>query len=397
MEYQTFDSTGCDFPRPQVAVLPALSRHSLRLSRQAASHALNTAPNARFYTRARYALTDAYQLCGVGPESTLLAPAYHCRTMLDPGIRLGADLMLYPLLPNLQPDLDGLITTLKACAKPPAALLLTHYFGFAQPVDALLELCEQRGIALIEDCSHCLFLPSDPKGLGQRGRYSVSSPYKFFPIEDGGILWANHDAALPSQRTRSPALVQELKGVAQSLQRAVATPALPKTAMPLHQTIRRIQTAAGVDSPRSVDGTSVQYNAASEQIRCLQISRWALSHTDTSRLATRRRVRYQEWVRAIAGVPNCGALFPDLPHDCVPYMFALRLQQPNAHFHALKRLGVPVWRWDDMAVSSCAVAMDYRTHLLHLPCHQELTDLQMRWLTSTVVRVMSDNVEGTGE
>jgi perosamine synthetase len=393
MEYQTFDPTSCDFPRPLVAILPALSRHSLRLRRQAAPHALATAPNARFYTRGRYALTDAYRLCGVGPESTLLAPAYHCRTMLDPAIRLGANLALYPLQPNLQPDLDGLIACLQACAKPPVALLLTHYFGFPQPIDALLELCANHGIALIEDCSHCLFLPTDPNGLGQRGRYSVSSPYKFFPIEDGGVLWANHGAALPSQQIKPPSLKQELKVVARALQRAVAAAALPVTDLPLHQTDRGTQPSTGVDSLQSIDGTSSQYDAASEQTRSLGISRWALRHTDTARLVARRRARYQEWTHAVAGQPNCQTLFPELPQDCVPYMFALRIQQPEVHFHVLKRFGVPVWRWDDMAVSSCAVAMDYRTHLLHLPCHQELTDPQMHWLTSTVARVMSDNIE----
>lgn len=397
MEYQTFDPTSCGFPRPHVPVLPALSRHSLRLRNQTAPHSLTTAPNSRFYTRGRYALTDAYQLCGVGPDSTLLAPAYHCRTMIDPAIRLGGSVVLYPLQPNLQPDLDGLIAGLRACTKPPAALLLTHYFGFPQPIDALLDLCESRGIALIEDCSHCLFLPSDPTSLGLRGRYSVSSPYKFFPVEDGGILWANDDAALPLQQTRSPGLEQELKGVVRSLQRAVAAVALPDTELPLHQTARQTQASAGIDSLRSVDGTSVQYDAASERTRSLGISRWALCHTDTSRLAERRRAWYQEWINTVAGLPNCQALFPVLPKDCVPYMFALRIQQPEIHFHVLKRLGVPVWRWDDMAVSSCAVAMNYRTHLLHLPCHQELTDLQMHWLSATVARVMTDSIERTSK
>ncbi len=75
-----------------------------------------------------------------------------------------------------------------------------------------------------------------------------------------------------------------------------------------------------------------------------------------------------------------------------------QLQQPEIHFHALKLPGAAHVRCgDDMAVSSCAVAMEYRTHLLHLPCHQELTDMQVHWLTSTVAREMSGNVERTNE
>jgi hypothetical protein len=75
-----------------------------------------------------------------------------------------------------------------------------------------------------------------------------------------------------------------------------------------------------------------------------------MRHTNTQRLAKRRRQHYQQWVSAVAGVP--------------------------------------IWRWDDMAVSDCAVATHYRLHLLHLPCHQELTAEQMAWMTHTVAGVM---------
>jgi dTDP-4-amino-4,6-dideoxygalactose transaminase len=69
-------------------------------------------------------------------------------------------------------------------------------------------------------------------------------------------------------------------------------------------------------------------------------------------------------------------------------MFPLYIDHPETHFFALKRLGVPIWRWDDMAVSDCAVAADFRLHLLHIPCHQELTPEQMNWMTGTIQQVM---------
>jgi hypothetical protein len=69
-------------------------------------------------------------------------------------------------------------------------------------------------------------------------------------------------------------------------------------------------------------------------------------------------------------------------------MLPLLIDHPETHFFELKHLGVPIWRWDDMAVSDCAVATHYRLHLLHLPCHQELTAEQMAWMTRTVASVM---------
>ena len=69
-------------------------------------------------------------------------------------------------------------------------------------------------------------------------------------------------------------------------------------------------------------------------------------------------------------------------------MFPLQIDHPESHFSALKRLGVPVWRWDDIAVSGCLIATSYRLQLLHLPCHQELTAQQLSWITTVVRKVM---------
>ena len=52
--------------------------------------------------------------------------------MLDPAIRLGADILLYPLQADLSPDLPALAALVTDSEKPIAALLLTHYFGFCQ-------------------------------------------------------------------------------------------------------------------------------------------------------------------------------------------------------------------------------------------------------------------------
>jgi perosamine synthetase len=395
MDYQTFDPSGCNFPRPRVPVLPTLNLRSLRLRRQADAGKLTAATNARLYSRGRYAMTEAYRLSGVGPGSTLLAPAYHCRTMLDPAIRLGAKVALYPVRANLQPDLAGLLACLHACTDPPAALILTHYFGFVQPIDALLELCQSHGIALIEDCSHCLFLPDGATGVGLRGRYCVSSPYKFFPIEDCGVLWANDGADMPSQQTKSPSLALEFKAAARALQGALGSPKPTASEAPCQPVMSGPLGLVGADLLNSSVQTSKHYVIAAENTRCLGISRWMMCHTDTQHMMARRRSNYRRWAHAVADLPNCKALLPDLPDGCVPYMFPLEIRQPDSHFFALKRLAVPVGRWDDMAVSACAIASAYRKNLLHLPCHQALTEEQLHWLTNTVARVMSSEAAPT--
>ena len=394
MRYQSFDPSNCGFPQPRVPVLPPLGRRALAWRGPTAARALTTAPNARFYTRGRYAMTEAYRLCGVGPDAPLLAPAYHCRTMLDPAIRLGADVLLYPVTQALKPDLAGLAACLAASAKRPAALLVTHYFGFAQALDELLAFCRESGLALIEDCAHCLFLPGQSAQIGLQGRYCVSSPYKFFAIEDGGVLWANQQAPLPTQPLQAQGMVQEIKGLARAAQRAWSQTPLDDTAA--YGAAASVDTAGneGEDRLHDSETPSAYYDVSAEHAQALAVSRLLLGHTDTERLSRLRRSHYRAWLQAVSGLPNCQPLYADLPQDTVPYMFPLRIDHPEQHFYQLKRSGVPVWRWDDMAVSSCAPAMDFRTHLLHLPCHQALTPNQMRWMTGTVAAVMTGQTVG---
>ena len=70
-------------------------------------------------------------------------------------------------------------------------------------------------------------------------------------------------------------------------------------------------------------------------------------------------------------------------------MFPLLLDEGEADFYRLKQLGMPIWRWDDMAVSECEVASRYRKRLIHLPCHQALGDSEMNWMTLALRTVLS--------
>jgi len=393
MQYQRFDPAPFGFPRPRVPLLPAPSLESFSAFKQAAAVALLDDPGAHFFSRGRYALAEAFRRCGIGPQSTVLAPAYHCRSMLDPALRLGAEVALYPLKADLHIDLDGLAKQAEQCSQPATVLLVTHYFGFPQPMQDLLAWCKDKRITLIEDCSHCLFLPSVSGDLGQLGSYCVSSPYKFFPVEDGGILWTNGRArptSAQTRQTRQTGIADELRGVVHALKRGLSAHQTPSPAPARHaaDTSDANLPAQNTDRLEDSSGPSHQYTTSVEHHNALAISRWGMRHTKVRRLIAQRRSNYLEWVRCVAVLSHCRALHPVLPTACVPYMFPLLIDKPQAHFMALKRLGMPVWRWDDIAVSTCGVAARYRTQLLHLPCHQELTPAQMVWMTNTLTDVL---------
>ena len=218
----------------------------------------------------------------------------------------------------------------------------------------------------------------------------MASPYKFFPIEDGGLLWANEPDRLTLYERPSRTPTQEFKGILHLLQRALNSTPAPNARL-IGDEIRMLsglELSKGCDALVGDEKISGYYEPADENLPSLASSRWIMRHTKIDRLAARRRENYMQWVNAVAGLPCCQALYPELPIDCVPYMFPLLIDRPETHFFSLKQLGVPIWRWDGMAVSRCAVAANYRLRLLHLPCHQELTTERMAWITHAVQQVM---------
>ena len=278
---------------------------------------------------------------------------------------------------------------------------MPHYFGVAQNLAPLAAFCEQYGLALIEDCSHAFVGPGEntPQKfglMGKTGRFCVSSPYKFFPSQDGGLLWTNEATSPHGLKPAQAGLQREIKGLAQALQKTFASvsPLNIKGIKDELSSLASTPVAIGRDIEEHTESWSDHYALAEENMQSLAASRWIFRHTDCTALVNLRRQNYLAWLDGIAKLPFCQALFPKLSADCVPYMFPLRLDHPEIHFYALKLLGVPVWRWDDMAVSDCPVATKFRLNLLHLPCHQSLSAEQLAWMIAAVAQVLSQKTFG---
>lgn len=383
MEYWRFDPSSCGFPAALLPMLPPLHLPPLSWApRPGRFRRLDAGQSVIFFTRARYALLEAYRRAGVGPAGALLAPAYHCRTMLDPAIHLGAPIQLYPLSKRLEPELASLRQCIEQSPLPVKALLLPHFFGFGQETLAPIRaLCIELGLSLIEDCSHLLISGAEAEAaLGATGHFTVASPYKFFGSSEGGLLWAAGQTA-PARAALATSPWREWRALlraASAARQAGHSPARLEKLKPFPVA----PSSAALDCDRSaIDSqTSSQFCPEEAGLRGAPWARWVMQRSDLEALAERRRANYQRLLDTVAELPHCRALFPALPGQAVPYMFPLHINKPDPHFFQLKRLGVPVGRWDDLAASACPVAVGYRLHLIHLPCHQALSELQMDWM-----------------
>lgn len=383
-----FDPLPCQFPSPRVPLLPT------GFDGVSFSTKPTWVPPAHFrhYTKGRYALLEAYRLAGVGPNGTLLAPAYHCRTMLDPALALGSNVILYPLTPDLLPDMDSLDPLITKRATPATALLATHFFGLPKAFDELAAWCRREHITLIEDCSHVLFCEHHrPPGIGQFGEFVVSSPYKFLPSPDGGLLFARDADRLSALAPRTPGWLDELRGIRSIWTRirerrrnlAALDPSRMDTDL---RTIEADLSQCAIER-HELANTSPDYQSEHAGVSALRTSQAIFRHPDIPHIAMQRQANYRRWVASTIELPHCRSLYPDLPIDSIPYMFPLIIDQPEVRFTRLKRLGIPIFRWDSIVASDCAIANHYRLSLLHLPCHQSLTEGEMSWMISAVRKV----------
>lgn len=355
----------------------------------------------RHFSHGRYALGEAYRRGGLDQNSVLMAPAYHCVTMLDPALALGAEVQLYPLTAGLSPDPDKLNEIFAQSVKPIRVLLATHFFGFVQELSWLKQWCAAKGVTLVEDCSHVLFNEHyQAEGAGRFGKFIASSPYKFFPSVDGGLLYAPEARLLDRLETLPAAWLAELRGIKRSIERSHTPRILKRDIDLVDQQLDAVTQGSlvpGVDRNLQRQAQSTLYSEGASRVASLRSSRWVIDHSSIGGNVTRRQANYRRWLQALSDVPNCHALYPELPEHVVPYMFPLYIDFPMPHFYWLKQMGVPVWRWDEMAVSTCPVARDYRLHLLQLPCHQSLSEDELNWIVAATQKTLGRPVDGVHE
>lgn len=402
MDYWRFDPSLCGFPTARLPFLPQPSSLTRLLTRSPQTskksfRRIDANVSTLFYTRARYALLEAYRRAGVGPGGALMAPSYHCRTMLDPAIQLEAPILLFELDERLRPRLDRLAACLAQYRHPVKALLLPHFFGFAQAeLSELRDFSIAHGLALIEDCSHLLLTTSDaPSSLGHTGHWTVASPYKIFACGEGGLLWGQDIGA----DSTAPSLCKRPAREWRALIRTMASARRYRPISEAGPVGQALQAARGIPIPQNADGIiadgGLSEGFAPEEAH-VRGSPWALrlmKNDCIQRASLERRRHYQRLLDVVVTLPHCRPLFGSLPPVTAPYVFPLLLEHADPHFFLLKRLGVPIGRWDELAISECRVAQDYRSRLIHLPCHQGLSSADLEWICEALVQTLRLPVE----
>jgi dTDP-4-amino-4,6-dideoxygalactose transaminase len=385
-----------NYPRAHVPTKPVLSRDSFRRGGPAPS-ILDTR-EALLVTSGRVAIALALRQMGVGPGDRVLMPSYHCASMIEPVVWLGATPVFYRIHADTQVNLEDVAAKL-AGAK---VMLATNYFGFPQNLSALRAFCDQHQLMLLEDCAHCFLGEHNGKPVGSFGDYAIASTMKFFPIYEGGCLVSARHSLAPV-RLQAGGFKFEAKMAVNALEdgfeykrldtvrRLLALPLGLKNFL-LGQLKRRSHGAPAAPAPRSSEG-GFGFDPAWLHKRGSLFSRLMLRLVSRGRMGELRRRHYLRLQSALAGLPGCRPLHAVLPEQVYPWVFPLYVDLPGLVFDSLKKDGVPIVRfaeylWQGVDATVCSNSVDLSRHVLQFPCHQELQEQELDWMIDKIKTAM---------
>ncbi|MCE8507508.1 DegT/DnrJ/EryC1/StrS family aminotransferase [Ruegeria pomeroyi] len=133
-----------------------------------------------------YALATALRAVGVGPGDAVLTNAFTLAPVPGAIASVGARPVFVGVTESLTIDLDDLA----AKAGTARVLMLSHMRGHLCDMDRLMQICDDAGITVIEDCAHTMGAAWNGVPSGRQGAVGCYScqTYKHVNSGEGGLL-----------------------------------------------------------------------------------------------------------------------------------------------------------------------------------------------------------------
>ncbi len=382
---------------PAIPRLPVLGWTSFRGAKNAALPCVLQNEGVLLTTSGRAALLLAFEHLKLRAGDKVLLPTYHCPTMVAPVVALGGVPVFYPLGSKGEPRLEGLSDD---DLRGTRILLAAHYFGLPGAMPQVRRWCDEKGIALVEDCAHALFGWCGERPIGHWGDVAIGSLTKFHPVPEGGCLrlprgaqppqlapcglWTQVKAAVDvlhagAMYRRLPGLNSLLLGMF-NLRRRLAGSAPPPPSTPV---------APGDEGPEDHDGLTIDTVLSHRALTaaCALVAQ----HLPRERIVARRRAHFERLANALSGHSGLRPLHTRLPSGSAPYVFPLWVDAPDPGYAELRRLGIPVsrwnWLWPQVPRQPGDVGIDWSHHVLQLGCHQDLDDADLDRMVAELLRL----------
>jgi dTDP-4-amino-4,6-dideoxygalactose transaminase len=335
--------------------------------------ALQLAP--RLYHFSRDAIHSLFGAFNYPIQTPVWMPSYHCGMEVRAAADAGFSPRFYKVNKDLSADVDDLAKGLRDELGP---VLLIHYFGFPQhSTSSVVSLCRQRGVPLVEDCSHAFLSWLGERELGTFGQAATFSLYKTLGTSDGGALrveqtelsrLTGHQFSLPPTKTRPTIAWQDHRRI----WRASAS---------FDQNGRRRQEElAGRFEDRVV--TAKRRIFEGEWLYGRGISRLSLAliqRLDTRMVVERRRRNYLQLDSMLCDVRNYRPVFSVLPAETCPLYLPIFVRDRTKVLVGLQAVLVEtfifgMFNHPAMDTERFSDSRVLREEILCLPVHQDLEE-----------------------
>jgi dTDP-4-amino-4,6-dideoxygalactose transaminase len=260
-------------------------------------------------------------------------------------------------------------------------LYVIHYAGWAQPIDALAELCRKREMLLFEDCALSLLsaLP-DGRPQGSTGHWSVFCLYKTLPLPNGALLVQNDQRieSLERFQLRQPGFASVAGRMAELFAQRIRG-RMNGVGAALQAVKRGLGVAAGALDVQRANVGDIGFNLNEVDLAMSEISSRLIERFDYEDIRRRRIRNYQQLVQELD--PGVMPMFPVIPEGVCPLFLPIIVPNKAEAAEALRRRGVDALEfWNDPVGDGSEMgpnARFFRAHVLELPVHQDLSARQV--------------------
>ena len=230
-------------------------------------------------------------------------------------------------------------------------LIAVRFFGFDCNIALLATFCQQKGAILIEDLAHAAHTNKIYATL------AVTSLTKFYPQVECSELYVDKDSACHDK------IKKGYDKLPNKLSRNVVSF--------LHKIKRKLK----INSPnpyRYFDPYNI-YRSLSKSTLSV------INNTDTCEVI-KKRINNFNYLAAKLSENNRGKLlFNQLSNSEVPYVCPFIIYKEST-FTKLRNAGIQIYRWEELAPSHCEVSQHYRSQLIQLPCHQDISQQNLDFI-----------------
>ncbi len=344
------------------------------------------APSQAAFCVARSGIYHLFRALQLKPGETVLMPDYHSGNEVAAVRAAGAKIVFYPILRNLEPDLDELT---RLAATGPRVIYVIHYLGWPQPMKEVHALCAQTGAILVEDCALALLSADRGIPLGSSGDYSVFCLYKTLPVPNGGLLVRNN-LSLPALGSLALEPCPPLTAVGRTAE--LALEAFRSRWNRAGAALFNLKQAAGrklrAAEVRSVPVGDIGWNVDNVNVAMSPLGNRVVKCVDHAAIREKRRANFL-WLRERLAA-RVTMLRQDLEPGVCPLFFPILVRdkhQAAENFRARGIQAVEFWN-DPMRDAAIGPAAQYlRAHVLELPIHQGVTHRQLEYIAQEVARV----------